>query len=81
MTTTVHATYDEGVLKLRRHLPLPPQSAVLVTVEMPGLAVNGDPVAPDAVTWPDVSARLRELYGATVLPENPVLAARNDERF
>ena len=81
MTTTVQAVYDEGVLKLRRRLPLPPQSEVLVTVEMPGAPANGGAVSSAPVVWPDVAARLRELYGATVLANNPVLTARNDERY
>ena len=76
MTTTVQAVYDEGVLRLSRRLPLAPHSEVSVTVDMPDGAIVSAPVV-----WPDVAARLGALYGATVLPDNAVLAARSDERF
>lgn len=78
MTTTVQAIYEEGVLKLRRRLPLAPLSEVSVTVEMPDAAAPSSMVS---VAWPDVAARLRALYGATVLEENAVLTARDEERF
>lgn len=82
MTTTVRAIYEEGVLKLRRLLPLRPQSEVLVTIEMPpGPAVSVSDTADVAVTWPDISARLKGLYGEKTLPENAVLTARSDERY
>ncbi|MGH7995331.1 MAG: hypothetical protein ACREFX_03165 [Opitutaceae bacterium] len=73
------ATYEGGVLKLRWPLPLPASSEVMVTVE----SVEKSPVevAEETVVWPDLSERLREIYGDQVLPENPVLAARNDERY
>ena len=80
MTTTIRAIYEEGVLKLRQLLPLPPQSEVLVTVELPRDAQQSQPVTA-VVRWPDISARLHALYGRSVLPENAVLAARRDERF
>jgi hypothetical protein len=79
MTTTVRAIYDGGVLKLRRLLPLPAHSEVTVTVEMPAGA--GDGLAPAVVAWPDISARLRALYGANVLADNAVLVARGEERY
>ncbi len=81
MTTTVQAVYHEGVLRLRRHLPLAPQSVVSVTVELPDTATNGGAVASTPALWPDLAARLHALYGATVMPENAVLAARSDDRF
>lgn len=81
MTTTVQAVYDEGVLRLRRRLPLAPHSEVSVTVELPDSAGTGCAAVATPVVWPDLAARLGALYGATELPENPVLAARNDERF
>lgn len=82
MTTTVKAIYKEGVLKLGCPLPLRANSEVLVTVELPpdaaepGTLPTGEPV-----TWPDIMARLRALYGEKVLSENAVLAARNEERY
>jgi accessory colonization factor AcfC len=78
MTTTVQAVYEEGVLKLRRRLPLAPLSEVSVTVEMPDAAGSS---STGFVVWPDVAARLHALYGATVLRENAVLIARDEERF
>jgi predicted DNA-binding antitoxin AbrB/MazE fold protein len=33
MTTTVEAIYEDGVLKLRRRLPLPEKAHVKVTIE------------------------------------------------
>ncbi len=82
MTTTVKAIYQEGVLKLGRLLPLRADSEVLVTVELPPNAVEpGALPAEGAATWPDITARLRALYGDKVLPENAVLAARDEERY
>jgi predicted DNA-binding antitoxin AbrB/MazE fold protein len=82
MTTTVRAIYKKGVLKLRRLLPLQANSEVLVTVELPPAAVqDGASAVESMVTWPDITARLRALYGDKVLPANAVLAARADERF
>jgi predicted DNA-binding antitoxin AbrB/MazE fold protein len=78
MTTTVQAVYEEGVLKLRHRLPLAPLSEVSVTVEMPDVAASS---STDFVVWPDVAARLQALYGATVLRENAVMTARDEERF
>lgn len=80
MTTTVRATYDEGVLRLRRLLPLPPQSEVLVTLDLPSIPAGEGP-ATVPVIWPDIAARLSALYGASAFPENAVLATRNDERY
>jgi hypothetical protein len=55
---------------------------VLVTVELPPAAVqDGASAVESMVTWPDITARLRALYGHKVLPANAVLAARADERF
>lgn len=82
MTTTVRAIYKRGVLKLRRLLPLRANSEVLVTVELPPVAVQeGTLAAEPVVTWPDITARLRALYGDKVVPGNAVLAARADERY
>jgi predicted DNA-binding antitoxin AbrB/MazE fold protein len=81
MTTTVQAVYDEGVLRLSRRLPLAPHSEVSVTVELPDITGNSGVFTSARIVWPDVSARLGALYGATVLPENAVLAARSDDRF
>ncbi len=82
MTTTVRAIYEKGVLKLRRLLPLRANSEVLVTVELPPAAVEDEAVAVEPVVmWPDITARLRALYGDKVLPGNTVLAARADERY
>jgi len=79
MTTTVPATYEGGVLKLRWPLPLPADSEVMVTVETVGDANGSAPKK--AVAWPDILERLRGIYGSKVLPENAVLAARNEERY
>lgn len=82
MMTTVRAIYDEGVLKLRRLLPLRPQSEVLVTVEFPPESVREVAHPAEAgVIWPDISARLKSLYGNKTLPENAVLTARDEERY
>jgi predicted DNA-binding antitoxin AbrB/MazE fold protein len=78
MSTTMQAVYEEGVLKLRRLLPLPPRSEVIVTVEMPAEA---GPSTATVVVWPDISARLTALYGSKLLAENAVLGARNEERY
>ena len=79
MTTTVPATYEGGVLKLRWPLPLPAASEVMVTVE----TVRGakPPAEAEPVVWPNILERLRGIYGSKVLPENAVLAARNEERY
>jgi len=79
MTTTVPATYKGGILKLRWPLPLPAESEVMVTVESvenPASVVADKPVA-----WPNILERLRGIYGSKVVPENAVLAARNEERY
>jgi len=79
MTTTVPATYNGGTLKLRWPLPLPAESEVMVTVET--LSEASSPAAEKVVTWPNILERLRGIYGSKVLPENAVLAARNEERY
>ena len=78
MTTTVPATYQGGVLKLRWPLPLPAESEVMVTVQ----TVEGgqQPASGTPVDWPNILERLRGIYGSKVLSENAVLAARNEER-
>jgi hypothetical protein len=79
MTTTVPATYNGGTLRLRWPLPLPAESEVMVTVETPAEAASpsfGSPVA-----WPNILERLQGIYGPKVLPENAIIAARNDERY
>lgn len=82
MTTTVKAIYREGVLKLRRLLPLRPDSEVLVTVELPpGVADDTERATDGSVEWPDITARLRSVFGDKVLPENAVLTARGEERY
>ena len=79
MTTTVPATYRAGTLKLRWPLPLPDESEVMVTVET--LSEASSPAIEKVVTWPNILERLRGIYGSKVLPENAVLAARNEERY
>jgi hypothetical protein len=79
MTTTVPATYNGGTLKLRWPLPLPAESEVMVTVET--LSEASSPAVEKVVIWPNILERLRGIYGATVLPENAVLEARNEERY
>lgn len=83
MTTTVRAIYEKGVLKLRRLLPLRANTEVLVTVEMPPSSVEESVASASEanVNWPDITARLRALYGDKVLPANAVLAARGEERY
>lgn len=81
MSTTVRAVYEEGVLKLRRLLPLPPRSEVTVTVEMPADDAVASPSPLATVAWPDILARLNAIYGSQLLPENAVLAARSEERY
>ena len=81
MNMTVRATYDKGVLRLRRLLPLAPQSEVLVTVDTSPSLAAGDCSAPVKVEWPDIAVRLSALYGATAFAENAVLAARSHERY
>ncbi|MCW5559244.1 MAG: hypothetical protein KIT22_15615 [Verrucomicrobiae bacterium] len=81
MRTTVKAIYNEGVLKLGRLLPLRADSEVLVTVELPPDAgESGLFATEETAKWPDITARLRALYGEKVLPGNAVLAARDEER-
>lgn len=80
-TTTVQAIYDEGVLKLRRRRLPPPLGEVLVTVEMAPDSSASDQAGPTPVAWPDISARLRALYGEKTLAENAVIAARSEERY
>ena len=58
MTTTAQAVYDEGVLRLRRRLPLAPHSEVSVTVELPDSAGTGGAAVATPVVWPDLAARL-----------------------
>jgi predicted DNA-binding antitoxin AbrB/MazE fold protein len=81
MTTTVRAIYQEGVLKLRRLLPLPAGSEVLVTVELPSESTESVVVQEEAAAWPDITARLQSIYGDKVLPENAILNSRADERY
>lgn len=81
MSTTVRAVYEEGVLKLRRMLPLPPKSEVTVTVEIPAGSIEASSSGAAAVVWPDIVARLNAIYGPKLLAENAVLAARSEERY
>lgn len=41
----------------------------------------GLPSSRPPVKWPDIQARQRRILGSRVLPENPVLAARREERW
>jgi predicted DNA-binding antitoxin AbrB/MazE fold protein len=81
MATTVRAIYDQGVLKLRRLLPLPPQSEVTVTIELPAGSAEANSAVAGAVVWPDILARLNTIYGPKLLAENAILAARREERY
>jgi len=78
MSTTIPATYEGEVLKLQQPLPLPPHTPVWVTVE--AMLENGQPPAAP-VTWPDINGRLRALYGDKIVTSNPVLDAREEERY
>jgi len=81
MTTTVKAIYRAGVLRLRRRLPLPADTEVAVTLELPAEATGKAGLVPGdgPVVWPDVALRLRRIYGDKLVPENPILAAREEE--
>jgi hypothetical protein len=43
------------------------------------LPVQHDEATKHSLRWPDIHARHRRIFGGTVLPENIVLAAREEE--